>query len=102
MIKKLKFVGGQNPIEAAKLNCKIYHGPYVYNFLEVYEFLKSNNIAEQISDQYDLSEKIIKNLENPEKINYQNINLLNSYGNEILQHTIMELNKLIKIKNENI
>ena len=102
LIKKLKFVGGQNPIEAAKLNCKIYHGPYVYNFLEVYEFLKSNNIAEQISDQYDLSEKIIKNLENPEKINYQNINLLNSYGNEILQHTIMELNKLIKIKNENI
>ena len=95
-------VGGQNPIEAAKLNCKIYHGPYVYNFQEVYEFLKSNNIAEQISDQYDLSEKIIKNLENPEKINYQNINLLNSYGNEILQHTIMELNKLIKIKNENI
>ena len=29
MIEKLKDQGGQNPIEAAKLNCKIYHGPYV-------------------------------------------------------------------------
>jgi len=29
MIKRLKNVGGQNPIEAAKLKCKIYHGPYV-------------------------------------------------------------------------
>ena len=27
--------GGQNPIEAAKLDCKIYHGPYVYNFKEI-------------------------------------------------------------------
>ena len=25
-------IGGQNPIDAAKLRCKIYHGPYVYNF----------------------------------------------------------------------
>ena len=32
MIKKLENVGGQNPIEAAMLGCKVYHGPYVYNF----------------------------------------------------------------------
>ena len=25
---------GQNPISAARMNCKIYHGPYVYNFEE--------------------------------------------------------------------
>jgi 3-deoxy-D-manno-octulosonic-acid transferase len=37
LVKKLKLVGGQNPIEAAKNGCKIYHGPYVYNFSEVYE-----------------------------------------------------------------
>ena len=39
-IKKYRNSGGQNPIEAAKLNCKIYHGPYVYNFEEIYEFLE--------------------------------------------------------------
>ena len=43
----------------------------------------------------------MENLENPIKIDYQNINLLGDYGNKILQHTIVELNKLIQIKNEN-
>ena len=33
-LKKLESVGGQNPIEAAKYDCKIYHGPYIYNFDE--------------------------------------------------------------------
>ena len=37
MLEKLKDNAGQNPIEAAKLNCKIYHGPYVYNFEEIYQ-----------------------------------------------------------------
>ena len=37
---KLKAQGGQSPIDAATLGCKIYHGPYVYNFKEIYEILK--------------------------------------------------------------
>ena len=41
---------------------------------------------------------IIKNFKTPNKIIDQNINLLNSHGNKILQHAVMELNKLIKIK----
>ena len=102
LIKKMKLVGGQNPIEAANLNCKIYHGPYVYNFQEVYDFLKSNNMAEQINNEFDLSEKIIENLKNSEKKSSKSVNLLDSYGDKILQNTIIELNKLIKIKNENI
>ena len=40
MIEKLKNDGGQNPIEAAKLRCKIYHGPFVYNFREYMRFSK--------------------------------------------------------------
>ena len=38
--KKLIKVGGQNPIEPAKCGCKIYHGPYISNFKEIYSFLK--------------------------------------------------------------
>ena len=102
LIKKLSHIGGQNPIEAAKLNCKVYFGPYVYNFQEVYNFLKINNIAEQINGEYDLSKKIIKNLESSEKTNTQSINLLNNYGDKILKNTIIKLNDLAKIRNENI
>mgnify|MGYP006133020873 CR=1 FL=1 len=101
LIKKLSHVGGQNPIEAAKSNCKVYFGPYVYNFQEVYDFLKNNNMAEQINGEYDLSKKIIKNFESSEKKKSQNINLLNNYGDKILKDTIIKLNNLAKIRNEN-
>jgi hypothetical protein len=54
-------------------------------------------MAEQIINEYDLSKKIIENLKNPKKIDYRNIDLLNNYGDKILQNTIIELNKLAKI-----
>ena len=37
--EEFKNVSGQSPIEAATLGCKIYHGPYVYNFQEIYQIL---------------------------------------------------------------
>ena len=46
--------------------------------------------------------KIIKNFEEQKGINHQNVSLLDSYGDKILQNTIIELNKLTRIKNENI
>jgi 3-deoxy-D-manno-octulosonic-acid transferase len=97
LVKKLEKSGGQNPIEAAKIGCKIYYGPYVYNFDEVYNFLKINNISEQINNEYDLSKKIIENFDNTKIINEQNISMLNNHGTRILKQTISELNKLIKI-----
>ncbi|MDA7828960.1 hypothetical protein N9A35_00280, partial [bacterium] len=54
IIKKFKNTGGQNPIEAAKLDCKIYHGPYVYNFKEIYNILEKNNISKVIEDSKEL------------------------------------------------
>ena len=33
IIKRLKDDSGQNPIDAAYLGCKVYHGPYVIKFL---------------------------------------------------------------------
>ena len=32
--------GGQNPLEPARKNCKVLHGPSIYNFNEIYEFLE--------------------------------------------------------------
>ena len=64
MIKKLKHDGGQDPVEAAKLNCKIYHGPYVYNFKEIYEILEKNNISKLVNSFEELSIQLINDLEN--------------------------------------
>ncbi len=64
MVKKLISDGGQNPIEAARLNCKVYHGPYVYNFKEIYEILKKNNISKEIHNSKELTDNLITDLEN--------------------------------------
>ena len=96
MLKKLESVGGQNPIEAAKQGCKIYHGPYVYNFKEIYRLLKSYNISEQVESFDQLSEKLTENLKNEKKINKKQIEELNYYGDEILQSTVKEINNIVR------
>ena len=55
-IKKFEEVGGQNPIEAAKLGCKIYHGPFIYNFKDVYLLLAKQNVSKQVNN-YRISGK---------------------------------------------
>jgi 3-deoxy-D-manno-octulosonic-acid transferase len=42
--------GGQNPIEAAKLGAAVLHGPYVWNFAEVYSALDAAGGAVPIAD----------------------------------------------------
>ena len=79
LIKKLSSVGGQNPIEAAKFGCKIYHGPYIYNFKEVYELLNKMKFSENILNENDLAEKLIQDLKITNKSNdlpVENLNIL--------------------------
>jgi 3-deoxy-D-manno-octulosonic-acid transferase len=47
--------GGQNPIEAAKLGAAILHGPYVWNFADIYDALDSARAAEPIDDAEHLT-----------------------------------------------
>ncbi len=93
--KKLILVGGQNPLVPARLGCKIYHGPYVYNFQEVYSFLKQIDIATQIANANELVEKIINDFKNTNKNTNTNVEKINSYGKDILEKTIKELKELI-------
>ena len=95
LLKRLQLVAGQNPIEAAKQGCKIYHGPYVYNFLEVYKYLNNNCISEEIKTEMELSTKIINDLKTPKKLDLKKIEKINLYGNEIFQNFSKELNKLL-------
>ena len=99
MIEELKKEGGQNPIEAAKLNCKIYHGPYVYNFNEIYELLNHKNISQKIKNYKELSSCLSVDLENPIKRKNQNLDPINSLGEKTLNDTM----KLVDVflKNEN-
>ncbi len=95
MIKRLKKVGGQNPIEAAKLNCKIYHGPYVYNFEEIYKIFKSNGISQEIMNFDELSNNLIIDLEKSNKPNEKISEYIKSLGQKILNDTMVLLDKFI-------
>ena len=55
LIKSLIKDGGQNPIEPARLGCKIFHGPYISNFLEIYKHFSNLGITKEIKDYNELS-----------------------------------------------
>jgi 3-deoxy-D-manno-octulosonic-acid transferase len=93
--KKLKKVGGQNPIEAAKLDCKIYHGPYVSNFKEIYELLKSYKISEEVKTEHEFANKLLVDLKNPKIIQNKNTVAINDLGKKILNNSINEINKIL-------
>ena len=95
MIKKLQKVGGQNPIEAAKLGCKIYHGPHVYNFEEIYDLLKSYKISEEINNVAELSEKLANDLKELKKNENKITNSINDMGDRILSDTTNEIKKYL-------
>ena len=92
MLANLKKQSGQNPIEAAKLACKIYHGPYVYNFEDIYKILENNNISKKIENYEVLSKNLIQDLIDPQKYNDQKKNIINKLG----QKTLIDTMKLIE------
>ena len=77
--KKLIKVGGQNPIEPAKCGCKIYHGPYVSNFKEIFEFLNKKEIAYEVSNEVDLSKKLLQDFNGDANFNKKNRKLYIGY-----------------------
>ncbi len=93
ILEKLKKVGGQNPIDAAKLGCKIYHGPYIYNFEEVYKILEKNNISSMIKSPEELSANLVKDLSNIQKENEKISYIINSLGEKTLIDTMEEIKK---------
>lgn len=100
IIKRLEQVGGQSPIEAAKLGCKIYHGPYTYNFSDIYKFLKKNKISTKINDEKELSKKLILDLKNNYKNNNKkNIKKISNLGEKIFNESMREIDKVLKNEN---
>ena len=77
------------------MGCKVYHGPYVYNFKEIYEILAKNNISKEINNFLELSENLILDLEDPFKKENQISNLINNLGQKTLTDTIKNIDNLL-------
>ena len=50
-------IGGHNPIEPGQLDCVIFYGPVMYNFISIGEDFESRGAALRLKDEADLLEK---------------------------------------------
>jgi len=88
-------LGGQNPLEAARKNCIILHGPKVSNFNEIYNYLDKQKISISVKNKNQFLNKmmfLLKNKSNSKKIQ----NKLNKIGTQILKLNLKEIRSFIK------
>ena len=95
LIKSLTKDGGQNPIEPARLGCKLFHGPYVSNFAETYDYLSKLGVAKKINNSEELSLSLVEELKDDKEKNPEIIEKIDNYGQNILNNVTMELKKYI-------
>jgi 3-deoxy-D-manno-octulosonic-acid transferase len=57
--------GGQNPIEPAKLDNAILHGPYVHSFTSIYSELNRQHAAATVTNAHSLAASLMRLLEDP-------------------------------------
>ena len=95
IVKELEETSGQNPIEAAKLGCKVYHGPFVNNFKEIYKFLKMLGITEEIKNDKILAIKILRDFKNSQNSKNKIIKKITNLGDRILKNNVREVQNLI-------
>ena len=82
--------GGQNPLEAVRYGCKVFHGPNVSNFKEIYDFLKNKKLSKKITNHKTLANLLhmtFKKKSNPKQIS-ENLYLI---GKKILNKTYKEI-----------
>mgnify|MGYP001177541890 CR=1 FL=1 len=95
LVRSLVKDGGQNPIEPARLGCKILHGPYVSNFAEIYDHLKTLKITKEINDYKHLGQSLVDEFKLDEPKNLETGQKIENYGQNILNNVFNELKKYI-------
>ena len=95
LVKSLTKDSGQNPIEPARLGCKILHGPHISNFVEIYDYLEKTGITKKINNSDELSLSLVEELKEDKPKNLEISSKIENYGQNILNNVIMELKKYI-------
>ena len=82
--------GGQNPLEAARYGCCVFHGPHISNFKEIYEHLQKKKISFKVKNQNHLTNLLQKKLgkknfskKSMKNLSLEGIKILNKIFNEI-------------------
>ena len=86
---------GQNPIEPARLGCKIFHGPYVSNFAEIYKYFNELRISKEVNSSNELSLSLVEEFKDDKPKNLEISAKIENYGQNILNNVTMEIKKYI-------
>ena len=89
--------GGQNPVEASRLGCKIFHGPNVDNFNEIYKYLESLGASKKINNYKELVQSVVEEFKSNTNKNDSIKKDIEKYGDNILNQVIEEIKKYINI-----
>ena len=68
MGKSLVPLGGQNPLEAMRLDCAVVHGPHMTNFADIVRRMGSAGASIEVSDATALAETVGRLLANEKEI----------------------------------
>jgi len=100
MGKTLSAGGGQNPLEPARLNCAILHGPDMSNFAAISTEMLANGACRPVTDADDLVRQVAALLRDPDsagKIAKAALDYANSKA-EVLDRTLDALRPLLAQK----
>ncbi|MBN1907285.1 MAG: 3-deoxy-D-manno-octulosonic acid transferase [Deltaproteobacteria bacterium] len=61
-------LGGQNPLEPAAWGTPVFHGPHMEDFSDAMHLLKKHDADIEVQGAFDLAEKVIHYLNNPEML----------------------------------
>ncbi len=82
--------GGQNPLEAARYGCCVFHGPHISNFKEIYEHLQKKKISFKVKNQNHLTDLLQKKLDK-KKFSKKSMKNLSLEGTKILNKIFNEI-----------
>tara|TARA_Y100001960_G_C14675801_1_gene828427 strand:+ start:157 stop:1422 length:1266 start_codon:yes stop_codon:yes gene_type:complete len=93
--KTLMMNSGQNPIEPARLGCKIFHGPNVSNFIEIYGYLETLGVTKKVNNSDELSLSLVEEFKKDSAKNDEISTKIQNYGQNIFNNVIAELKKYV-------
>ena len=88
--KSITTDGGQNPLEPARHNCTIIHGPHVSNFTEIYSYLDKLKISFKVNNEIQLTNKLYTLIKKGKK-NIKISSKINKIGDKVLKKNLNEI-----------
>ena len=85
--KSITTDGGQNPLEPARHNCTIIHGPHVSNFTEIYSYLDKLKISFKVNNEIQLTNKLYTLIKKGKK-NIKISSKINKIGDKVLKKNL--------------